>query len=411
MKIFKSSLIALALSCTTSLVNAESLAITNATIHTASEQGVLTNATVVVVDGKISAINPDSVSADTIIDADGKILTPGFIGAMNTLGLVEVGAVSRSRDAGDKKAGIDFDASLAFNPKTTVIPYSRKGGVTSNIVLPRGGEDIFKGQLFTVNLSGEFDSVIKKNHGTFVDLGSKSKGSRAVDFQKLFNKLEDISKKIEKASKKDAKKSELKRDEKIIKAILAGEQPLLAYVDRASDILEMIKLKQKYQLNLILLGAGDAVLVAKQLADENIPVVMDPMRNLPESFDTLHNSLENMAILDKAGVKVVLYSGGDTHNLYQLRFDAGNAVSNGMSREAALASITSTPAEVFGLNAGSVAVGKEADLVLWSADPFELSTKVEKLWISGKEYTTESRQDELRKRYTTDSAMPRAYTK
>ena len=107
-------------------VNAQTIAITNATIYTVTEQGILNNATVVIEDGKIIAIHSatqEKLNADKIIDAQGRILTPGLIGSMNQLGLVEVGAVSRTRDAGDKKADITFDASLAFNPKSTVIPY------------------------------------------------------------------------------------------------------------------------------------------------------------------------------------------------------------------------------------------------------------------------------------------------
>lgn len=413
MKLFKSSLISLALMGACATANADSLAITNATVHTAGEQGILTNATVVIDNGKITAINPASVDADQVIDAQGKILTPGFIGSMNQLGLVEVSAVSRSRDAGDKKADITFDASLAFNPKSTAIAYSRKGGITSNIVVPRGGDSMFKGQIFTVDLSGNFDSVVVNNQGTFVDLGATSKGSRATDLQALANKLEDATKKLAKAKKKSDKKdkAEPKRGEQIINDLLAGKKPLLAYVDRATDILALVKLKKTYNLDLVLLGAADAVLVADTLAKENIAVVIDPMRNLPGSFDSLHTSLTNAATLDKAGVKIVMQTGGDTHNLYQLRFDAGNAVANGLSPEAALEAITAAPAEVFNLNKGVIAAGKDADLVLWSADPFELSSKVEKMWIGGEERSTRSRQDALRDRYTTDSDMPRAYTK
>ena len=196
-KLFKSSLIALALASSTASF-AESFAITNATVHTVTEQGVLENATVVVENGKVIAINPETLTADTIIDAQGKILTPGFIGAMNQLGLVEVGAVSRSRDAGDKKADITFDASLAFNPRSTVIPYSRKGGITSNVVAPRGGDDMFKGQTFFTDLSGEFDSVRSSHNNVVIDLGSQSKGSRALALQNLQVKLEDAVKALAK---------------------------------------------------------------------------------------------------------------------------------------------------------------------------------------------------------------------
>ena len=94
-----------------------------------------------------------------------------------------------------------------------------------------------------------------------------------------------------------------------------------------------------------------------------------------------------------------------------LRFDAGNAVSYGMSQRGALNAVTSNVADVFGINAGSLEVGKAADVVVWSNDPFELSSHVSKMIINGEEVSTQSRQDKLRERYTTDSTMPRAYTK
>ena len=418
MKTIKTSLAAILLASIGAQANAESFAISNATVHTATSAGVIENATVVVEDGVIKAINPESLSVDSTIDAQGKILTPGFIGSVNNLGLVEVGAVSRSRDAGEKKADITFDPSLAFNPKSTVIPYSRKGGITSNLVFPSGGDSIFNGQAFVVNLSGEFDSVIANKQGVVVDLGSKSKGSRAFDLQKLIHKLEDAqkaiakakkSKKDDKSDKKDAKSE--KRDQAILKGLLKGETPLYAFVDRATDILAMIDIKKEFGVNVVLVQAGDAVVVADELAKAEIPVILDPMRNLPGSFDALHTGLDNAATLNKAGVKVVMSNEGDTHNLYQLRYNVGNAIANGYPRDEALKAVTSTPAEVFNLNSGKIEVGKAADLVLWSADPFELSSKVESLWINGKVYSTESRQDKLRKRYTTDSDMPRAYTK
>jgi imidazolonepropionase-like amidohydrolase len=412
LKLFKSSLIALALASSTTSF-AESFAITNATVHTVTEQGVLQNATVVVEDGKVIAINPETVEADTIIDAKGKILTPGLIGSMNQLGLVEVSAVSQSRDAGDKKADITFDASLAFNPRSTVIPYSRKGGITSNVVAPRGGDDMFKGQTFVADLSGEFNSVRSNNNNIVIDLGSKSKGSRALALQKLQIKLEDATKKLVKTKDDKSKKTakEPSRKALIINALLAGDKALIAYADRASDLLVLLTLKEQYSLDMVFVGAADAVLIADEIAEAKVPVVMTALDDLPGSFDSLHASLENAAKLTAAGVNVVLTVDGDTHNLYQLRFHAGNAIANGLSRDAALASVTANVAEAFNLDSGKIAVGKTADLVLWSADPFELSTKVSHIWIAGKEYSTISRQDALRDRYTTKSDMPKAYLK
>ena len=138
---------------------------------------------------------------------------------------------------------------------------------------------------------------------------------------------------------------------------------------------------------------------------------MAALDNLPGSFDSLHASLENAAKLTAAGVNVALTVDGDTHNLYQLRFHAGNAVANGLSRDAALAAVTANVADAFNVDSGRIAVGKTADLVLWSADPFELSSHVAKIWIGGKEVSTQSRQDKLRDRYMQQSNMPKSYLK
>ena len=414
--IAKHSVIALALM--TGLAQAKSTAITNATVYTVASQGILAQATVIIDEGKITGVyskeeTPKTIEADETIDANGRILTPGFIGTMNSLGLVEVGAVSRTRDARDEKADITFDASLAFNPKSTVIPYTRKGGITSTIVAPHGGEELFAGQTFAVNLSGNFNSIIEKQNAVLVYLGAESKGSRAQKLQALDNTFTDAKKALEKKeSKKDKDEvKEPKRDEQVVNALLAGEKPLLAYADRATDILALLALKEKFGVNVVLVSASDAVLIADEIANAKVPVILSSIENLPSSFDSLHASLTNIATLAKAGVNVILAPKGGSHNLNQLRYDAGIAVANGLPRADAFASLTANVADVFNLNAGRIAVGKNADVVLWSADPFEISTKVDSMWINGEQVSTKSRQDALRDRYLKVSDMPRAYTK
>ena len=391
--------------------NAQSLAIINATLHTATEQGVLENASIVMDNGKITAINPQQVQADKVIDANGQIVTPGFIASINQLGLVEVSAVAGSRDAGEEKAGIDFDVSLAYNAHSSLIPYARKGGVTRDVITPHGGDSIFSGLASVVDLSGDLQGDIQKQAALVVYLGERSKGSRAFTLQTLINKLEEHQTKAAKKPKKDDDSSPSTEDKVMVK-VLSGDMPLVVGVSRAADIIELLKVKEQFGINLVLNGAQDAVVVKEQIAKAQVPVIMSAMDSLPSSFDSLHASLDNAAALEKAGVKVILTVGGDaSHNIYQLRFDAGNAVSYGMSQQGALNAVTSNVADVFGINAGSLEVGKAADVVVWSNDPFELSSHVSKMIINGEEVSTQSRQDKLRERYTTDSTMPRAYTK
>ncbi|MGB6137169.1 MAG: amidohydrolase family protein [Shewanella sp.] len=417
MTLFTQSALALSLFISLALganvAQAESLAIINATVHTATEQGVLNNATVVIENGIIAAINPDNPKSDSVIDAKGATLTPGFIAAMNDMGLVEVGAVATSRDARDKEADISFDPSLAFNPLASTIPFARKGGITRNIVTSGGGESIFAGQTFVVDLSGGFDSVIANKTGLYVELGATDEGSRAMGMQQLIHQLEDTQKALSKAKKSDKSdkedSDEPSRENSIISAVLAGDIPLIVAVDRASDIIHLIRLKQDFELDLVIVNGADAVLVSEPLAQANIPVVIDAMRNLPESFDSLHNSLENAGKLAKAGVKVAIALPGDSHSVYALRYSAGNAVANGMDYNDALAALTANIADIFHLDSGRIAVGKAADLVLWSGDPFEFSTHIERMWIAGKEQSLQSRQDELRDRYLKKTDMPAAY--
>ncbi len=391
-------------------VSAQSLAIINATLHTSSDQGVIEGASIVMNDGKITAINPSDVKADKVIDAEGQIVTPGFIASVNQLGLVEVGAVAGSRDAGEEKAGIDFDSSLAFNPRSSLIPYARKGGITRDLITPYGGDSIFVGLASVVDLSGSFESVNKKQAALVVHLGERSKGSRAFTLQTLIKKLDEHQTKASKEAKKDDAKPSA--EDTIMAKVLKGDMPVLISVSRAADIVELIKVKQQFGINIVLNGVQDAVVVKDRIAKAGIPVIISAMDNLPGSFDSLNASLNNAGILEKAGVKVLLTVGGDaSHNVYQLRYDAGNAVSYGMSQQGALKAMTSNVADVFGINAGSLEVGKAADVVMWSNDPFELSSHVNKMFINGIEVSTESRQDKLRERYTTESNMPRAYTK
>ncbi|GAB2994137.1 amidohydrolase family protein [Psychrosphaera aestuarii] len=414
MKKLKLSLVFAALTASFTTL-ADSVAITNTTVYTGTEQGVLTGANVVIEDGKVVSINPAELNVDSTVDGQGRILTAGFISSLNQLGLVEVDAVSASRDMSAKKGGISFEPFLAFNPNSTLIPFSRKGGITHSVIAPRGSEGIWAGQVFTASLSGEYDSVVDTNTATLAYFGSERRGSRASSLATFEKELQDQLDKLKKAkekSKDDDKKDSKapSKEEQILTSLLDGSKPLIADVERATDILHLLKLKERFGLNLVLSGAKDAVRVKDQIAEAGVPVIMESLSNLPGSFDSLNASLENAAELERAGVKLILTQ-PDTHLSYNLRTDAGVAIANGLSREGALNAVTKNVADVFGLPGGVVAEGQPANLVLWSGDPFEISTKVENIWIDGEQVTTESRQDKLRDRYTSKEKKPRGYIK
>ncbi|MBB6522675.1 amidohydrolase [Pseudoteredinibacter isoporae] len=363
-----------------------------------------TSLNVLIKDGIIHEISDQALSGDTVIDGQGKVLTSGFIAVNNQLGLTEVSAVKKTADFHEDKADFAFDPSLAFNFQSSLIPFSRKGGI-SHAVVTGSSKGAFKGRAFTVDLSADAGSQVETDAALYFTLGGKNKGSRAKDLQDLRSKLEAAKK----PAAKEGKGKPVKDDIKVLKRLLAGEFPLLARADRPADILQLLKLKKDFGFSLVLAGAAGALDVAEQLKAEKVVVIVEPMRNLPEGFDSLHQRLDTAAKLHKAGLEVILAE-RDTHNIQQLRFHVGNAVAHGLPHDVAVRAVTETPARVFDLGKGYLAEGSK-DVVLWSGDPFELSSRVLRLWIDGEEKSTRSRQDLLRERYQQKSDRAAAYTK
>jgi imidazolonepropionase-like amidohydrolase len=188
-------------------------------------------------------------------------------------------------------------------------------------------------------------------------------------------------------------------DLEALQPVLKGQVPLMIQANRASDLLAAMRLADEFKVRLVIVGASEGWMVAEQLAKAKVPVVVKPLTNIP-TFDSLGATLENAARLSRAGVTVALAS-FDTQNSRNLRQEAGNAIANGMDREAALKAVTLTPARLWGVadRVGSLEAGKDADLVIWSGDPFELTTGAERVFIKGVEVPRDTRQKALLDRY------------
>jgi imidazolonepropionase-like amidohydrolase len=152
-------------------------------------------------------------------------------------------------------------------------------------------------------------------------------------------------------------------------------------------------------LKLVLAGATEAWLLAADLAARKVPVILDPWNNLPSSFDRLRVRDDHAALLSKAGVDVVI-STFTTNQSRQLWQRAGNAVRFGMDHDAAIRAVTDGPAKAFGLKGyGRLEAGAVGNVVVWSGDPLQTSTRVEHVFIHGAEESLETRQTALLKRY------------
>ncbi len=154
-------------------------------------------------------------------------------------------------------------------------------------------------------------------------------------------------------------------------------------------------------------------MLADELAAANIAVILAPTANLPSNFDRINANLKSAPILAAAGVKIAFAdSESQTHNARNITQSAGNATAEGLPWDDALRAITLTPAEMYGVadRVGSIEPGKDADIVIWPGDPFELTIYADQVFIKGESIPMVSRQTLLRDRYLdTEDTRPPAY--
>ncbi len=389
---------------------AQTIALTGGTVFPVAGPK-LDHATVLMRDGRIVAVGTNvAIPSDaTRIDATGKWVTPGLIDGGNQMGLTEIGAVRETNDATVRNDTVaaSFNVAEGINPASTLIPITRIAGVTTTLAAP--AEGLIRGQAVLIDLDGAtIEAMLVKSPVAMVaELSERTKeaggGSRAGAAERLRHVLDDA---LEYARRRaDWARAQIHplaasaADLQALGPVLRGELPLIVVANRRSDIETALRIAREYHLKLILAEAAEAWQVADAIARAGVPVLVQPLDNIP-SYDGLGVRYENAALLVKAGVKVALLE-TDTHNARNLRQQAGNAVSNGMTWDQALRAVTLSPAEIFGVadRYGSLAAGRVADVVVWSGDPFEFSTAVEHVFIRGREMPLRSRQTELLDRY------------
>lgn len=408
---------------------AETIAIVGGTVHTVGPDGTIENATVVIDNGRITAVgsNVSAPSGAIVVDAVGKIVTPGIFSPEGNLGLVEVGFSAGPLDyvqTGDQFTA-SFDIADAFNPASTLIGVNRIEGVTRALIVPSTGfsEDmsshVISGMAAVVNLSGGDDSIDRRAAALVVHLGERSVGlagaSRVSSLLVLRQALDEA---IDYREHGDAYERGQHRDYAFstsdlaaLQPVLTGNVPMLVSVHRRSDIAGLIALVEEYGVRAIISGGAEAWMLADELAAARIPVLVHPGANLPSNFDRLNANAEAPAILSNAGVTIA-FADEETHNARNLTQSAGNATVVGMSWDDALRAITLSPAEIYGVaeSLGSIEVGKQGDIVIWPGDPLELGVYPEIVLINGEPVEMESRQTLLRDRYLDPaSTTPPAY--
>jgi len=367
---------------------------------------------VVLANGRVRAVGAGiDVASCTRVDGRGQVLTAGFIDANTGLGLVEVDLEGSTVDTDLKNVHQDpagavraaVRASLGYNPRSITIRVARTGGVTSALVVPTNG--IISGGAFWVDLAGETRAVIKREPAAMAADISALSESRAAGMHVIDVALKEAAlwEKERGAWLKNQRAGFANKtlDLEALGPVVRGEVPLLVTVDRASDIEALLALTEGTKVRLVLVGAAEGWLVKEALAARGVAVIVDPILYGPGGFDQLRARSDNAPLCAAAGVKVLL-STFNSHQVRRLRQVAGNAVRGGLPWQSALLAVTEWAADAFGMSGhGRIAAGAVGNVVLWSGDPFELATRVVKVWIDGREVNLRTRQTELFERWRT----------
>ncbi len=418
------SFIATTLVLTCISAQAQTIAIVHAKAYTLTAATPVENATVVVSDGKIASVAADgpAPAGSRVIDAKGRPLTPGLLHPATHLGLLEVSAATDTVDTGTKAAslGADFNVQYAINPNSALVQLARADGVTRAVSYPvHSGIPPFAGTGVLLRLGEPGDVVESGSAGVFVSIGNhrgEGDGSRAAQWELLRHALDAAKTAASPAVGAPSTNASSKRDPEALalQAVLSGKVPLAISTNRESDIRQAIKLATDYSVHVVIIGGTDAWRVKHALAAAKIPVIVDPQDNLPANFDQLGARLDNAALLHEAGVTVATAVLSGIHQSYNagesLREGAGLAVANGLPYIDGLRSITVVPAEIWGIaeRCGTIAPGKDADLVVWDGDPLEPSSSAVAVFVAGKEVSLVTRQTELRDRYLPKAGLTAA---
>ncbi|MEH6757687.1 MAG: amidohydrolase family protein [Parasphingorhabdus sp.] len=411
-------------------VVAETIAITGGKVVVGDGSVPMENATVLIRDGRVVAAGANvTIPANArSIDAAGKWVTPGIFAGFSRVGLVEVEAVSQTNDSAAD--GSVFSAALdiqyAVNPFAAPVAVNRAAGVTRAVVSPSTGKSIFGGYGAIVDLGEDSNPITKAQAFQFVELGEtghrRAGGSRSAShilFRAMLNEARTYARSPALFDSDLLKAS----DAKALLPVIDGSTRLLVHVESANDILKVLDLRKDFPaLKLVLVGANEGWRVANEIAAAKVPVLASALSDLPYGFENLSATQSNIGRMKAAGVEIAIgmINDNDAHQLrYSMQY-AGNLVAlnkmpraTGLSWDDAFAAISSKPAEIMGMGGqlGSLKAGRQADVVIWTGDPLELSTQVETVFIDGVEQSLSNRQERLRERYRNPApgALPKAY--
>jgi len=390
------------------------LAIKNGRILTISGK-VIRKGTILIDKGKILKIGEDvDIPPDTkIIDASGKVVMPGMIDAHCHTGMFADGVGGGESDGNEMTNPVmpHLRAIDAVNPEDIAFKDLREGGITTINTGPGSG-NVIGGQTAVIKTYGKTinDMVICAPGGMKMALGENPKrvygGQKKTPSTRMGNAailrewLIKANNYREKWEHYKEKLSRYKNDKETIKEpeppernlcleeltqVLERKIPAHIHAHRADDILTALRITEEFNISLVLIHATEGYKIADILAKKNIPCVVGPIFFSRTKYELRGMTPKNPALLSKAGVKIAIQT-DEMSAVRYLLLNAALAVEQGMDEDEALKAITIYPAEILGIEdrVGSLNVGKDADIIILSAYPFEITkSHIELVLING----------------------------
>ena len=378
------------------------LAVRGDRIHT-MDGPAIENGVIVIEGGKVAAVG----SADAVTVPEGyrvlraPLVTPGLIDAHTVVGFSGYLNQEHDQDQVEPSAPIqpELRAIDAFNARDRLVSWIRSFGVTT-IHTGHGPGKLISGQTLIIKTLGRTvdDDLLVPFAALAATLGEgareseKAPGTRSKAVAMLRSQLlgaQEYLRKLDEA--KDGVPPPRDLGKEALGTVLRRERPLLVTVNRANDILTALRVAKEFNIRLILDGAAEGYLVLDQIKESGVSVFVHP--TMQRSFGELENlSMETAAHLQEAGIPFAFQSGFEDYvpKTRVVLFEAAAAVRYGLPFEDALAALTIRPAQILGIDdrVGSIAVGRDADLVLFDGDPFEYTSHVLGVLIDGEPVST-----------------------
>ena len=353
--------------------------------------------TVVVSGGKIAAVTGPGAALPPglpVVDASGKWVLPGLVDAHTHLGAREEGEGWAGHDTNELTGPVQAHVRVidAINPADEGFRDAIAGGVLTVGITPGSGNPI-GGQTVAVHCWGRTvdDMVLRSPAGMKSALGEnpkRSPGERRVNPSSRLGTaaairaaLVDAVSYLEKAAPpRDLRHEALGR-------VLRREIPWRQHCHRADDIATAMRLAAEFGYDLVIDHGTEAYLIADKIAAAGIPVVTGPLITARSKVELRNRTMANPGLLAAAGVTVAIATDHPVVPVHLLIVQAALAVREGLDRAEALRAVTLTPARVMRVDdrTGSLAPGKDADITVWSGDPFDVMSRVEAAYVGGRE--------------------------